>query len=211
VGSQDRSSERLARRVAPEHTAVVCMEMQRGVVGDLSRVPALASAVRDAGLVEATASLLGAARRAGVRVVFCTAAFRADRAGTHRNVPLIEVLLEDPDHMRVGSEEVEVIPALAPEPADLVCQRFHGISPFAGTALDATLRAEGVTTVVATGVSLNLGVLGLAIEAVNHGYRVVIPTDCVVGVPAEYGEQVLRRSLAHIATLTTSRAIIEAW
>ncbi len=49
------------------------------------------------------------------------------------------------------------------------------MSPFTGTSLDTWLRSLGVETVVATGVSVNLGVLGLAIEAVNLGYRVVVP------------------------------------
>ena len=41
----------------------------------------------------------------------------------------------------------------------------------------------GVTTVIATGVSLNVGILGLCLSAADLGYRVVVPTDAVVGVP----------------------------
>jgi nicotinamidase-related amidase len=65
--------------------------------------------------------------------------------------------------------------------------------------------------VVATGVSVNLGVLGLAIEAVNLGYRVVIPRDAVAGIPDEYAEAVLRETLPLIATVTTVDAVLEAW
>ena len=79
-------------------------------------------------------------------------------------------------------------PTLGPEPSDYVSARRHGVSPFGGTSLDATLRGLGVTTVVATGVSLNLGIPGLAIEAVNLGYRVVLPQDAVCGVPADYAD-----------------------
>ena len=46
-------------------------------------------------------------------------------------------------------------------------------------------------TVIATGVSVNLGVLGLAIEACNLGYQVVVPRDTVAGIPATYAEAVL--------------------
>ncbi|MBW2385619.1 MAG: cysteine hydrolase [Deltaproteobacteria bacterium] len=187
------------------------MEMQRGVVGDLSRLPALAEAAAKHGLVEALARLLRAARSAGLGVVHCTAAFRADRAGSHRNVPMLERLLEDPDHMLTGSPQVEILQELGPAAGDRISQRFHGVSPFTHTDLEATLRTMGTRTIVATGVSLNVGVLGLAIEAVNHGYHVVIPKECVVGVPLDYGEQMLHRSLSVIATLCSSDDLIAAW
>lgn len=204
-------SSELTPLVSPERCAVLVMELQRGVVGDLASMPALAKAVQDAGVITATARLLAAARAAGVRVIHCHAAFRRDRAGTPRNVPLVNSLLRNPDHMLVGEPTVESVPELGPDPRDIVCQRFHGMSPFASTELDAFLRAEGATTVIATGVSLNVGIIGLTIEAVNHGYHVVIPRDCVAGYPAEYGEAVLANTLARIAHLTTGEELLGMW
>lgn len=126
----------------PGRAAVLVMELQRGVVGDLATMPVLAKAVQEAGVIPATARLLSAARAAGIRVVHCHAAFRRDRAGTPRNVPLVNSLLRNPEHMLVGTPAVESVPELGPDPRDLVSQRFHGMSPFAGTELDALLRAE---------------------------------------------------------------------
>jgi nicotinamidase-related amidase len=197
--------------VAPGRCAVLVMELQRGVVGDLASMPVLARAVQEAGVVAATARVLRAARAAGVRVIHCHAAFRRDRAGTPRNVPLVNSLLRNPDHMLAGEPSVDSVPELGPDPRDLVSQRFHGMSPFAATELDAFLRAEGATTVIATGVSLNVGIIGLTIEAVNHGYHVVIPRDCVAGYPAEYGEAVLANTLSRLAHFTTSEELIAAW
>jgi nicotinamidase-related amidase len=85
------------------------------------------------------------------------------------------------------------------------------MSPFAATELDAFLRADGAETVIATGVSLNVGIIGLTIEAVNHGYHVVIPRDCVAGHPAEYGEAVLANTLSRLAHFTTSDELIARW
>ena len=85
------------------------------------------------------------------------------------------------------------------------------MSPFTGTALDVTLRNLGITTVVATGVSVNLAIFGLAIEAVNLGYQVVLPTDCVAGVPAGYAKDVIRHSLALLATRTTADDLVALW
>lgn len=64
---------------------------------------------------------------------------------------------------------------------------------------------------IATGVSLNVGIIGLTIEAVNHGYHVAIPHDCVAGYPAEYGEQVLTNTLSRLAHATTSADLIASW
>jgi len=197
--------------VAPGHCVVLVMELQRGVVGDLATMPVLARAVEEAGVVRATARVLHAARAAGVRVIHCHAAFRRDRAGTPRNVPLVNALLRNPDHMVAGEPSVESVPELGPDPRDIVSQRFHGMSPFAATELDAFLRAETATTVIATGVSLNVGIIGLTIEAVNHGYHVVIPRDCVAGYPAEYGEAVLANTLSRLAHFTTSEELLGAW
>jgi nicotinamidase-related amidase len=94
----------------------------------------------------------------------------------------------------VGTPAAELIADLGPEPGDLVSARLHGVSPFTGTDLDTWLRNLGVETVVATGVSVNLGVLGLAIEAVNLGYRVVIPRDTVAGIPHAYADALLENT-----------------
>lgn len=201
----------LADVAAAERAAVLTMEIQRGVVGDLSSFPELAAAAADRGLVDNTARLVRAARAAAVPVVHCTAEFRADRRGTPANAPLIAAALRRPGHMLEGTAAVELVPGLGPEPSDVVCARRHGVSPFTGTTLDATLRALGVGTVVATGVSLNVAIVGLAIEAVGLGYRVVVPTDAVAGVPASYGDAVLEHTVGLLATLTTTAALCDLW
>jgi nicotinamidase-related amidase len=187
------------------------MEIQRGVVGDLSSFPALADEVDRVGLIPRTAQLLVAARRHGIPVVHCTAGFRADRLGSPANAPLIGALLRRPEHLLEGTGAVEIVPGLEVEPGDLVSHRRHGVSPFTGTDLEPTLRALGATTVVATGVSLNLGIIGLAVEAVNCGYRVVVATDAVAGIPTGYADDVFRHTLGLIATLATVDEIIEAF
>ncbi|MBW1883265.1 MAG: cysteine hydrolase [Deltaproteobacteria bacterium] len=184
----------------PQTTAVLTMELQRGVVGDLSVMPALRDAVEAEDVLPHTARLLAAARGVGARVVHCTAMFRADRAGSPANYPFA-----------AGSPEVEVVPDLGREASDLESARLHGMAPFIGTNLDPTLRAEGIRTVVATGVSVNIGIFGLTLEAINFGYRVVIATDCVTGLPADYAEAVLKNSLSLLATQLTSEQILDVW
>ena len=59
--------------------------------------------------------------------------------------------------------------------------------------------------------SLNIGVLGLCLGATDLGHRAIVPTDAVVGVPAEYGDAVLASSIAMVATLTTVDELLAAW
>jgi nicotinamidase-related amidase len=201
----------LSELVSPTHTAVLTMEVQRAVIGDLSFIPELAQAAEHTGVIPNIARLLAAARPLGIPVIHCLAAFRADRAGTVVNCALIGSMLRNPEHMLTGSPAAELVPELGPEPSDLVSTRFHGISPFIGTSLDPWLRNLGIRTVVATGVSVNLGVLGLAMEAVNFGYRVVVPRDTVAGVPADYADALLANTFPMISTLTTTDDLLNAW
>ncbi|MFD0691377.1 isochorismatase family protein [Actinomadura fibrosa] len=201
----------LAELADPRRTALLIMEMQRGVAGDLAKFPELVKSCADRGVVANAARTAAAARASGARVVQCTAAFRADRAGSHTdNCPFIKALLKDPAHMLEGTGAVEVMPELA-DPSDLESRRYHGFSPFTGTSLDQTLRSLGVRTVVAAGLSLNLGIPGLCLEAVNLGYRVVVVTDAVAGMPAEYGDAVLKNTISLLAARATSRELEAAW
>ena len=190
--------------------AVLTMELQRGVMGDLASFPALRDAADGVDLIAHASALVATARRLGLPVVHCTAEFRADRAGTAANTPLHSAVLRRPAHLLEGTTAVELVPELGPEPGDLVIPRRHGVSPFSGTGLDATLRNLGVSVVLVAGVSVNLGVLGLAIEAVNLGYQVVVATDAVCGVPVEYARSVLAESIALIATLASTADLLRA-
>jgi nicotinamidase-related amidase len=190
--------------------AVLTMELQRGVMGDLASFPALAIAADEVGLRANAAALVTTARHVAIPVLHLTAEFRADRAGTSANTPLHTAVLRRPDHLLEGTPATELIPELGPESSDLIIPRRHGVAPFSGTALDATLRNLGVHTLIVCGVSLNLGVLGLCIEAVDLGYQVLLATDAVCGTPAAYSSQVLENTLSLIATLATTSQVIAA-
>ena len=124
---------------------------------------------------------------------------------------MLVAVTKDPAHILEGTPPTEIVPEFGPEKGDLVFPRYHGVSPFTGTNLDITLRNLGIKTIVATGVSINLGIFGTCVEAVNLGYRVVLPRDCVSGFPKDYAEQVLRYSLSQLCTMTTSAELMGAW
>lgn len=200
----------LAALVAPAHTAVVTSEVQNGVVGARSALPALAEAAAEE-MLPSLARLLPAARAAGVQVVHCTAYRRADGKGANTNARLFMGVRKSPVALLPGTPEVEVLSALGPEPDDLVLTRTHGLDPMAGTDLDPVLRNLGVTTIVVTGVSVNVAVTNLVMDAVNRGYDVVLPRDAVCGLPRDYAEAVIDNTLALLAALTTTDDLVAIW
>jgi nicotinamidase-related amidase len=187
---------------------VVTMELERGVVGDLATLTQLRDCAQDRGTLDACGRLVSAARSQDVAVVHCIAEWRADRRGTALNAPLTRALARNPAQILAGSDAVELIDELGDTSNDLTSVRRHGLTPFTGTDLDAVLRSLGTTTVIVCGVSLNVGVLGLCLTAADLGYRVVVASDAVVGVPADYGDAVIANTLAMVATITTVDALI---
>jgi nicotinamidase-related amidase len=155
--------------------------------------------------------LVRGARAAGVQVVHCTAHRRADGKGSNTNARLFMGVRKAPVHLLPGSREVEVVDEVGVEPQDLVLTRTHGLNPMAGTDLDAVLRNIGVRTIVATGVSVNIAVTNLVMDAVNLGYDVVLPRDAVAGVPRDYADAIIDQTLKLLATVTTTDELLRAW
>jgi nicotinamidase-related amidase len=188
-----------------EESALVTFEMQRGIVGDLHTMPVIFEAVRDSNLISEIERLIVPMRTAGVPVVHVTVARRPDLRGTYMNMPYITEHLKDtpdPGVLDVGSPGTEVVPELLHDD-DIVLQRLHGVSGFTDTGLDSMLRSMDKGTIIVTGSSVNRGIIGLAIEGINRGYRVVIPRQAVTGYPLEYRDMVLEHSLRQITTLCT--------
>ena len=196
------------------------MEVQRGVVGDDSLLPPLAAAVAAGNVLERIAHLCTRARAVDVPVVHCTAESRPDGLGSNHNARLFALARRagpTPSAAMSGGAGAgaagasAVHPSIGVEPADFVLSRLHGLSPMAGTSLDAILRNLGVTTIVATGVSVNVALLGLAFDAVNRGYQLVLARDATAGIGDDYVDAVYANTLSLLATITTADAVVDAW
>lgn len=200
----------LAALAAPDHTALLTIEVQADVVGEDSILPDLAAASHT--MVPNVARLCRAARAAGVLVAHATAEFRPDGLGASTNARLFAGTAKrrDPGHPGPAPKAVPH-PGLGAESGDLVLPRLHGISALHDTGLDQALRNEGVTTLVVTGVSVNVAVTCTVMEAVNRGYQVIVPRDAVAGVGADYVDAVLDNTVALLATMTTTEALTAVW
>lgn len=199
----------LADLVGPEHTALVTQEVQGAVMGPNAGLAVLAAEARREALPNIV-RLLPAARAAGVRIVHCLVQRRPDGLGSNHNARLFAGAGKGVD-ITPGSEGAALLTEVGPEPSDVVLTRWHGIGPMGGTDLDSILRNLGVTTIVAVGVSLNIAIPNLVMDAVNKGYRVVLPRDAVAGFPGEYGAAVIENSLSLLATVTTTAELLATW
>jgi biuret amidohydrolase len=194
----------------PAHTAVVTSECQNGVIGVDSLLPELAASAAES-VVPNGARLCAAARAAGATVIHCVAGRRTDDRGSNHNARLYGAILRSPIRMDLGTPATDVVAEFAVDPSDFVLPRIHGLNPMAGTDLDPILRNLGVTTLVVAGVSVNIAVTNLVMDAVNHGYQVVLARDAVAGVPASYADAVIDNTLSLLATVLTTSEITEHW
>ena len=200
----------LAALVAPWRTAVVTSEVQNGVVGEEAVLPELAEAARET-MIPALSRLLKSARAASVDVVHATFERRIDGKGANTNARLFNAVADSPVKLLPGSPATKVVPEVGVEPTDLVLTRTHGLNPMSGTDLESVLRNLHVNTIVVTGVSVNVAITNLVMEAVNRGFDVVLPRDAVAGVPADYAAAVIDNTLALLATVTTTDELVAMW
>jgi nicotinamidase-related amidase len=200
--------DRLVGLIAAGDLAVVTQELQGAIVGPNAGLAALAEEARRDALPN-IARLLPVVRAAGVPVVHCLVQRRPDGLGSNHNARLFGGGVKGVN-ITPGSEGATLLPEFGPEPTDLVLRRWHGLGPMGGTDLDAVLRNLGVRTIIAVGVSLNVAIPNLVMDAVNKAYNVVLPRDAVAGIPREYGNAIIDNTLALLATVTTTDDLLMA-
>ena len=153
-----------------ERPALVVVDVNRGFTDPVSP---LVCDLDDC--VAGIARLLDAFRRAGLPVVFTTVCY--DDLGKQAAAVFIEkvpaLLVLEP-----GSPWVEIDPRIAPAESEPVLSK-HFASAFFGTTLASLLATAGCDTVVVTGASTSGCVRATALDAMQHGYRVVVPREAV--------------------------------
>lgn len=125
--------------------------------------------------LDATATLLSAAREAGALVVYTTVAY--DESGALAARRFIE---KNPSAavLKAGSPDVEIDDRVAPEPGEPVLTKLVA-SGFFNTPLASLLTASHIETVMIVGASTSGCVRATAVDAIQHGYKVYVPRDAV--------------------------------
>jgi maleamate amidohydrolase len=134
--------------------------------------PLYAPQVIDA--VRETVAVVGAARGSQVPVIFTRVIYSpsgADGGIFLRKVPALRAMVE-------GEPMSEIVPELTPAPDDVVIKK-QDASAFFGTALAATLTSQGIDTLILAGCSTSGCIRASAVDGMQHGFRVVVPRECV--------------------------------
>lgn len=158
------------RSGAGDHPALVIIDLCNGFTDPESPL-----ACDCDGAVEATARLLQAARAAGAPVAFTTVEY--DAAGREIAAAFIAkapgLLTLEP-----GTRWPQIDQRIAPVAGEPVMPKLFA-SGFFGTSLAAMLAASRSDTVVVTGASTSGCVRATAVDALQHGYRVLVPREAV--------------------------------
>lgn len=166
-------------------------------------------------VVAAIARLLSEARSAGIPVVYTTVSYsEPDRRTAAAFIEKIPALLT----LEAGSRWVEIDPRIAPLPDDPVLNKLFA-SAFFGTTLAAFLAAEGCDSLIVTGASTSGCIRATVVDAIQHGYRVVVPREAVgdrnpaaheanlYDIDAKYGDVVsVEEVISHLEEIAGAHA-----
>jgi ureidoacrylate peracid hydrolase len=177
----------------PAKTAVIVVDMQNdfGAKGGmLDRAGLDISGIQKA--VAPTARVLGAARGAGIRIIYLKMAFKPDLSDLGASDSLNRV-----QHLRVGVGEKVIAPDgkesrilirdtwntgiladLQPEARDDVIYKTR-FSGFYETDLDTRLKIAGIKYLIVTGCTTSVCVDSTVRDAMFRDYRCVVLADCV--------------------------------
>jgi nicotinamidase-related amidase len=192
----------------PRTTALLFVECQRGVIGDLSVLPALAEAAQPA--LAAMTRLAAGARGVGVQVVHLTYLPLAGGRSASQRSPLMRATSSTAS-WNESDAPLEIVPEIGVGPDDLLLPRHQGISPVHRTEVLSIVRNMGIDNIVVAGVSTNLAVPLVAVGAADEGFGVTVATDATVGTPPEHHASMLRHSLAFVARLATTDELLSNW
>lgn len=193
-----------------QKAALIVNECQIGLLDpQYAMFPQLAQQAAERNMIANIVELVHAFRAAGLPVFFTPAVLRPDMADKKVN-SLISAMSSKSATMIEGSPLADHMPGLEPTAADYVIQRGAGLIAMLGTSLDLTLRRLGVETLVFTGPSTNVAMPGNCIAAVEFGYHVVVPEDCIAGSDPDAHKVIVDNTLRMVATITDRASVIEA-
>jgi nicotinamidase-related amidase len=99
-----------------------------------------------------------------------------------------------------GTEGVEIIPAVAPQPGETVILKNHPNS-FRDTQLKQVLDEQGIDEVVIVGAMSHMCIGATARAATDHGYKTTIVQDACATMDLEFGGVKVPAEQVHAANM----------
>jgi nicotinamidase-related amidase len=182
----------------PASTALVLIDLQRGIVARPTEPRSGGDVVRNA------ARLVEAARKSGALVVLVHVSFPPDFA----NAVNTDVDEKPPSIASPGWDEF--VDELQPDKADvIIVKRQWGA--FYGTNLDLELRRRHRRTIVLGGISTNFGVESTARDAWERNYQLVLVEDAMAAFSAESHAFAVTKIFPRLGRVCATEDVLGAW
>lgn len=155
------------------------------------------------------AMLIGAARTAGIPLIYTRHINNADASDLPPDEPLDAT--GRPISYCAGTRQVEILARLAPQPGDSIIDKPR-YSAFHRTGLDARLKRLGVSRLMVSGVLTDACVLATVLDAFALGYRVDIIVDACTSTTraAHYSSLLIMANWVYSIELFNSEQYLRA-
>lgn len=183
----------------PRRTALIVIDLQRGIVSPSTQPRPGAEVVRNA------ARLAEVCRGTGATVVLVHVTASPDGADALR--PAADEA--GPSLAGRPPDWADLVAEMSPREGDLVITKRQW-GAFYGTELELQLRRRGLDTLILCGISTNIGVEGTARGAYERGFQQVFAHDAMTARSAEEHEMTVARIFPRIGRVRTTDEIITA-
>jgi nicotinamidase-related amidase len=179
-------------------TALVVIDLQKGIVGRQTVPHAAEVVVRNA------AALAAAFRENGMPVFLVRVTPSPDWKDALRPIADAAWPAQTPP-----PDWAEIVSEMGPKPGDFVITKRQW-GAFYGTDLDLQLRRRGLAAIVLCGIATEFGVESTARDAYERGYQQVFAADAMTGLTVESHANALERIFPRIGRVRRTEEIIAA-
>ncbi len=188
-------------KIEPARTALVVIDLQRGIVS----MPAAPHPPAE--VVARAAELAKATRAAGGTVVLVHITRSPDGKDGLR--PTTDTPPAWAGGRSLPPDWSEIAPELGPETNDIVIGK-HQWGAFYGTDLDLQLRRRGIDTIVLCGIATNVGVESTARDAYERGYDQIFVEDATSARDPEEHRHTVLTLFPRIGRVRSTAEVIAA-
>jgi len=183
----------------PRRTAVVVIDLQKGIVGFPGNPHSAQSVIAN------TVALLDAARSTGAQPILVHVG-RSPGGGD-----ALQMVCDQP--MRAAAslppDWSELIPELNRQPNDLVILKRQW-GAFYGTDLELQLRRRGLSTIILCGIATAFGVESTARDAYERGFEQVFAEDAMTARTAESHTNAIANIFSRMGRVRSTAEIVAA-
>ncbi len=197
-------------RLDAKRCALIIQDLQNDVISEGgafadSGAPAHATSQN---VVENTARLADAFRKAGAPVIHVHYIVDQGAVGLKQNAPLF-VGVKEANALVRGSWGAAPVDGLEPQAGDHVVEKMR-MNGFYETRLDILLRGLGAETIVITGAWTNMSIEHTARHGADAGYEVIVVSDCTSTTGDEWQHAALNYAMTNVGRVATGDEVAGA-